>query len=110
MAGGGVWATRLRADGNGLRFRIEMDTHMRDLDRYQFMEIVRVRQPTGRECRPVAVEKLMGGGHHRVAMLRFPALNPEGTPVELLVWDVAGVRKQVFRKSLSWLATSTPLR
>ncbi len=98
VRGGGVVVrvTRLPAEGQALRFRIEMDTHMRDLDGYRFVQIVRVRDAAGKEYPPAAVEGLMGGGHHWMAILRFPAPDPGTTTVELLVRNVAGVQERVF--------------
>lgn len=102
VRGGGVAVrvTLLTEEARSLRFRIEMDTHMRDLDRYEFGEIVRVRDGSGKEFPPASIERLMGGGHHRVAILRFPPPESQAQAVELLVRDVAGVPERVFRWSL----------
>lgn len=99
VRGGGVAVilTRLPSEGDALRFRIEMTTHMRDLDPYRFEQIIRLRDQTAKEFAPLAVEQMMGGGHHRMAVVRFPAPDPRATVVELLVRDVAGVPERVFR-------------
>jgi hypothetical protein len=70
---------------------------MRDLDVYRFEEIARLRDATGKELQPLAVERVMGGGHHRSAMLRFPTLGREVSAVEVVVRDVAGIPERVFR-------------
>jgi hypothetical protein len=102
VRGGGVAVilTRLPSEGDALRFRIEMTTHMRDLNPYRFEQIIRLRDQTGKEFTPLAVEQMMGGGHHRTAAVRFPAPDPRATVVELLVRDVAGVPERVFRWDL----------
>ena len=108
LRGGGVAvrATRLPAEGEILRFRIEMDTHARDLDGYRFEQIVRLRDATGKEIPPLAVEQMMGGGHHRAAVLRFPAPNQDMTAVEVVVRDVAGIPERLFRWDLRGSAPS----
>ena len=102
VRGGGVAVilSRLPSEADSLRFRIEMTTHMRDLDPYRFEQIIRLRDQTGKEFPPLAVEQMMGGGHHRMAVVRFPAPDPRATVVELLVRDVAGVLERVFRWDL----------
>lgn len=102
VRGGGVVVilTRLPSEGDALRFRIEMTTHMRDLDPYRLEQIIRLRDQTGKEIGPLAVEQIMGGGHHRMAVVRFPPPDPRATVVELLVRDVAGVPERVFRWDL----------
>lgn len=102
VRGGGVAVilTRLPSTGEGLRFRVEMTTHTRDLDGYRFEHIVRLRDATGKELLPLAVEQMMGGGHHRAAVLRFPAPNQDMTAVEVVVRDVAGIPERLFRWDL----------
>ncbi len=102
VRGGGVVVilTRLPITGEGMRIRIEMTTHMRDLDVYRFEEIARLRDATGKELPPLAVERVMGGGHHRSAVLRFPTLGREVSAVEVVVRDVAGIPERVFRWDL----------
>lgn len=102
VRGGGVAVilSRLSSEGDTLRFRIEMTTHMRDLDVYRFEEIARLRDATGKEPPPLAVERVMGGGHHRSAVLRFPTLGREVSAVEVVVRDVAGIPERVFRWDL----------
>ena len=99
VRGGGVAVTLSLPPpaGDGLRVRIEMATHMRDLEGYRFEDVVRLRDATGRELRPLAVEEAAGGGHHRTAVLRVPAPAPQAAAVELVVRDVGRVPKRLFR-------------
>jgi len=48
----------------------------------------------------VAVEREVGTGHHRVAVVRFAAPEPPAAAVEFLVRDVAGVAERRFRWDL----------
>lgn len=102
VRGGGVAVivTRLPSEGDALRFRLEMTTHIRDLDPYRFEQIIRLRDETGKEFAPLAVEQMMGGGHHRTAVLRFPAPNQDMTALEVVVRDVAGIPERLFRWDL----------
>lgn len=102
VRGGGVvvLATRLPAEGQSLRFRVEMGTHGRDLSKHRFGDIVRIRDAAGKEYAPTAVQEHSGWEHHRVAILQFPPPDPGTTRVELLVRDVAGIRERVFRWDL----------
>lgn len=77
-----------------LRVRITLDTHSVALDAIALDQSVVVRRSDGTEMAPVAVEAF-GGGHHRQAILTFPAADAEG-PVRVVVKDVGGVPERVF--------------
>lgn len=108
VRGGGVAVilSRLPSAGEELRIRIEMTTHTRDLDSYSFDQIVRLREATGKELPPIAVEREMGGGHHRSAVLRFSTPNRDVTAVDVVVRGVAGIPERLFRWDLRGPAPS----
>lgn len=108
VRGGGVAVilARLPSTGGELRVRVEMTTHTRDLDSYRFDQIVRLREAAGKELPPTAVEREMGGGHHRSAVLRFSAPNRDVTAVDVVVRGVAGIPERLFRWDLRGSAPS----
>ena len=99
VRGGGVKVSvvLLEQTSDGTTFQVSMDTHSVNLDVYRFEEIVRLRDGQGGELAPKAVEAADGSGHHRKATLRFVQSEPEAKTMELVVKNVAGVSKRLFR-------------
>lgn len=85
-------------------FRVVLDTHSVDLDRYDLGALALVRGDQGSEVRPISWDAPLGG-HHREGSLVFPDASSDGTPVvgpdirtlELVIRDVGGVQERVFR-------------
>jgi hypothetical protein len=82
------------AAGEPLRVKIALDTHSVGLDTIALDRTVTLRKPDGSEVAPTSVEA-MGSGHHRSAVVVFPAL-PSSTPVTIVVKAVGGVAERVF--------------
>lgn len=83
----------LEGEDGALGFKISLDTHTVDLDRYKFDEIVVIRAD-GKEYKG-SVKSQEGSGHHRSAIVEFD--NPKSKEVVIVVKDVAGVRERVFK-------------
>ncbi len=83
------------AVGSPVRVRVALDTHSVGLDGITFGEAVAIRAPDGAEVPPASVERTSGGGHHREAVLLFPAVRPAGTLV-IVVKDVGGIAERLF--------------
>lgn len=96
--GGGVsvGVTYLQTKGPGTAFKVVLDTHSADLDRYKFESIATLRDDAGKAYPLEAVESASGSGHHREAVLRFARLAPGAKGLELVVRDVAGVKERLF--------------
>lgn len=73
-----------------------LDTHSLNLDGYRWEQIVSLRGRDGTWLAPGAVEQARGSGHHREAVLRFPAGSTDGT-IEVVVAGVANVKERLFR-------------
>jgi hypothetical protein len=102
VPGGGVTVavTFLKEGSDGPAFRVVLDTHSVNLDGYRFEEVVRLRDGTGGELAPTAVENPQGGGHHRSATVRFAWPEPRPKSLELIVKGVAGVPERLFQWTL----------
>jgi hypothetical protein len=82
--------------GAPLKAKIVFDTHSVGLDGIVLDRAV-VMRTDGTDVPPTAVEQATGGGHHREAVLVFPAPTQPG-PVQILVKNVGGVAE----RSFSW--------
>ena len=80
--------------GAPLRLNIALDTHSISVDDVKFEDAVVVRATGGAELRPIAVET-KGAGHHRQALLTFPA-GGHTSRLDVVVKGVGGVAERVF--------------
>jgi len=72
--------------GSPVTVRVVLDTHSVGLDGVAFERVVALRKPDGNDEAPAAVEQPSGSGHHREAVVVFPAI--EGaTEVRIIVRD-----------------------
>jgi hypothetical protein len=78
-----------------IRAKVVLDTHSVVLDGVAFEQAVSIRSPDGAATLPTAVEQATGSGHHREAVLVFPAASTTGR-VQIVVKDVGGVNERVF--------------
>ena len=78
-----------------VKVSVALDTHSVSLDSIKFEETVRVRTPEGAETAPVGVEQAKGSGHHRQAVLVFPA-PAQGGELRIVVKDIGGVPERAF--------------
>jgi hypothetical protein len=74
-------------------FKVALETHTVDLEKYKFDEIV-VLRADGKEYK-ARVKSQEGSGHHRSAVVEFD--NPKTKEVEIVIKDVAGVKERVFK-------------
>ncbi len=81
--------------GSPLKVRVVLDTHSVALDGVAFERAVALRKSDGSEEAPAAVEELSGSGHHRQAVVVFPAI-AVATEVRIVVRDVGGIPERVF--------------
>ena len=79
-----------------LEFKVVLDTHTVNLDRYKFAEIVVIRVD-GKEYKG-KVKSEEGSGHHRSAVIEFENLKTK--EVEVVIKSVAGVKERVFKFQL----------
>ena len=84
--------------GAPLKAKVVLDTHSVALDSIAFDAVVALRQPGG-DVAPVAVEQAQGSGHHREAVVVFPAQSL-GDRLEIVVKTVGGVAERSFRWEL----------
>jgi len=91
-----VAVTLLAATAGGIRAKVVLDTHSVPLDGIAFDRAVSLRKPDGTDIPPAAVEGASGAGHHRQAVVTFPAIDG-ATAVEIVVKDVGGVAERLFR-------------
>ena len=106
--GGGVTVkvSRLEA-ADAVAFKVVLDTHSVNLDTYDLGQLAVLRTPSGEEISPIAWEA-PAGGHHREGTLSFPAVAADGSslvqldgsPLLLVIRDIAGVAERTF----SWTA------
>ncbi len=89
-----VTLTAPPAVGAPLTARVVLDTHSVGLDGVEFEQAVVMRTTDDREITP-RVENVTGSGHHRQAVLHFPA-PAAGGPVRLVVKNVGGVAERTF--------------
>lgn len=94
-----VAVTLLEATAGGIRAKVVLDTHSVALDGIAFDRAVRLRKPDGTDIPPAAVEDASGAGHHRQAVVTFPAVGGAAA-VEIVVKDVGGVAERSFRWAL----------
>lgn len=78
-----------------LRVKVALDTHSVSLDGLEFESVVVLRGPDGTDVAPVAIEQAKGGGHHREAVLVFPAPGAGGGS-RVVVKNVGGVGERSF--------------
>lgn len=86
------------ASGAPLKAKVVLDTHSVALDSIAFDAVGALRQPGG-DVAPVAVEQAQGSGHHREAVVVFPAQSL-GDRLEIVVRNVGGVAERSFRWEL----------
>ncbi len=93
----------VKAEGNALIFRVDMNTHSVELDRYDLKKLAVLRDDAGNEYRPVAWDSAPGG-HHRSGTLAFPlpdSLSQGKTKfIEMVIQDVAGIKQRVLKWEL----------
>jgi len=85
------------APGAPIKAKVVLDTHSVSLDGIAFEQAVVLRPADGTELAVVSVEQASGSGHHREAVLVFPAL-AELENVRLVVKNVGGIAE----RSFSW--------
>ncbi len=90
-AGVTVKVTPEGSDGT-VRFKVALETHAVDLDKYKFEDIVALRAG-GKEYRGRVISR-EGSGHHRSAVIEFE--NPKTKEFAIVIKDVAGVKERVF--------------
>ncbi|HEU0020812.1 MAG TPA: hypothetical protein VFR55_03960 [Dehalococcoidia bacterium] len=86
-------------------FVVQLDTHSVDLTGLDLVDLTMLRDGQGREFKPVAWQGLSEDSHHRSGLLVFssqdaggPLLsNHNSRPLELVLRDVAGVKKRMLR-------------
>ncbi len=79
-----------------IKFKIALETHTVDLDKYKFDEIVSLRAG-GKEYKGRVISR-EGSGHHRSMVVEFD--NPGAKEGEVVIKGVAGVPERVFRFTL----------
>ncbi len=75
-----------------MTFKVVLETHTADLEKYKFEEII-VLRADGKEYR-ARVKSQEGSGHHRSAVVEFD--NPVTKEFDVVVKDVAGVKERMF--------------
>lgn len=81
--------------GASIKAKVGLDTHSVGLDGIKFEEVVAARTPGGAEVPPLGVEQATGGGHHREAVLIFPAPGQSGA-LTIVVKNVGGIAERTF--------------
>jgi hypothetical protein len=81
--------------GSPFKATVGLDTHSVGLDGIAFEKTVVFESPDGFEVVPLAVEQAKGSGHHREAVLVFPAVSQPGRG-RIVVKDIGGVAERVF--------------
>jgi hypothetical protein len=69
-----------RPDGT-VAVQVKLDTHTVDLDQYSLEKLAVLRDVQGRELPALGLESPSGSGHHREAVLSFPATDASGKPL-----------------------------
>ncbi|MEE8174080.1 MAG: hypothetical protein V3T71_02030 [Dehalococcoidia bacterium] len=86
--------------GGFLTFKVSMNTHSVNLDRYDLGELAVLRDEGGAEYRPASWTSA-SGGHHRKGVLTFslPDSLSQGNAryVEMIIRDVAGVEERLLK-------------
>jgi hypothetical protein len=93
------------ADGKTWEFSVALNTHSVALD-YDLTQDVILRDDRGEQFQPLAWDGSPAGGHHRNGILRFNAIQPAGTYLEMVIRGVAGVPERVFRWGAAPSATA----
>jgi hypothetical protein len=86
-------------------FVVQLDTHAGDLMALDVAKLAAFRDSNGREFKPIAWQGLKEDSHHRSGLLLFssrdtgikPAYTQSPEPLELVLYDVAGVKERVLR-------------
>lgn len=91
------------AIGVPIKAKVVLDTHSVGLDGIAFEEVVVMRSADGTDIAPLAVEQAKGSGHHRQAVVVFPAMG-QASPVRIIVKNVGGVAE----RSFLWEDTGRP--
>lgn len=91
------------AVGAPVKAKVVLDTHSVGLDGIAFEQVVAMRLADGTDIAPLAVEQARGSGHHREAVLVFPAMG-QASPVRIIVKNVGGVAE----RSFLWEDTGRP--
>jgi len=94
-----VTVTLLEASATGIKAKVVLDTHAGSLDGIVLEQAMSLRGPSGTDIAPTAVEQVTGGGHHRQAVVVFPAA-AGGTEVRMVVKNVGAIAERVFRWSV----------
>jgi hypothetical protein len=112
---GGVTFAATLAEASDLRTRgyssdywgfvVQLDTHSGDLMALDVAKLAVFRGSRGQEFKPVTWQGLKEDSHHRSGLLLFSskdtgvqALSAQGAgPLELVLYDVAGVKERVLR-------------
>jgi hypothetical protein len=87
-----------------LAFKVTLDSHSVDLDRYDLGQLALARTDEGLEVQPEAWEAPKGG-HHREGTLAFPRISADGRELigpntrglELVIRDIGGVQTTVIQ-------------
>ena len=82
------------SSGTPVRVKVVLDTHSVGLDGIAFDQAVAVRAADGQDVAPTAIEEIRGSGHHRQAVLVFPAA--QAGPLRVVVKNVGGVAERSF--------------
>ena len=93
-----------RPDGT-VAVQVKLDTHTVDLDQYSLEKLAVLRDVQGRELPALGLELPSGSGHHREAVLSFPAtdasgkplLSPEAKAVTLILRGIGGIQERVLQ-------------
>jgi len=94
-----VTVTLLEASTSGIKTRVVLDTHAGSLDGIALEQAMSLRGSSGADTAPATIEQVTGGGHHRQAVVVFPAA-AGATEVRIVVKHVGGIAERVFRWSL----------
>jgi Spy/CpxP family protein refolding chaperone len=93
-----------RPDGT-VAVQVKLDTHTVDLDQYSLEKLAVLRDVQGRELPALGLESSSGSGHHREAVLSFPATDASGRPllsseakaVTLILRGIGGIQERVLQ-------------
>jgi hypothetical protein len=91
-----VKVTYLSQTKHESRFSVALDTHSANLDSFDLTVLSTLRDDTGIQLKPTAIEN-KGSGHHREAILTFPRPSLNRKWLELVIKDLAGERERIFR-------------
>jgi hypothetical protein len=80
-------------------FKIVLDTHSEDL-RDDLLKTAVLVDPAGGRHAPVAWEGAPPGGHHREGILRFAAISPAPSSIELRMERAGEATPRIFRWKL----------